>query len=343
MDTTSTIHVEDLPIEKLKVEAQALRERTAAMLPPVVPLQSPRFAVDGGLADAMEYLDAHGYVVIAGVASEAELETSMGLLWDFLEGIGSGLQRGDVSTWGGQNWPADPLTGILGYYGIGQSKFQWFIRGLPAVKEVFTKIWQTDDLLVSFDGCGLFRPVAQESRWKTASGWFHVDQNGLAKKGRHCVQGLVALTPANPRTGGLCVIPGSHRHFDRIAQKQRPARDFVPIAVDDPVLQEGGRLVCCEAGDLLLWDSRTVHCNTPALEEPRLEPSQPPALQRAASYICMTPRSRATKEVLAQRREAYLQNITTTHWPHEYWPAHLAMEDCMNDLDALSPEQQRLI
>ena len=47
--------------------------------------------------------------------------------------------------------------------------------------------------------------------------------------------------------------------------------DFVPVPLDDPVLAGGARLVCAQPGDLVLWDSRTVHCNTPALSALRGE------------------------------------------------------------------------
>ena len=40
--------------------------------------------------------------------------------------------------------------------------------------------------------------------------------------------------------------------------------DFVMMPHDDPLLVEKKAiLVKAKAGDLLLWDSRTVHCNTP--------------------------------------------------------------------------------
>jgi hypothetical protein len=65
----------------------------------------------------------------------------------------------------------------------------------------------------------------------------------------------------------------------------------------------------CPFADLLLWDSRTVHCNTPALsqahffslpEEERLQQAaaQPRDLIRLCSYVCMLPRSHATPEEL---------------------------------------------
>ena len=35
----------------------------------------------------------------------------------------------------------------------------WYLRTLPNIKKSFSGIWEDDDLLVSFDGCGVFRPV----------------------------------------------------------------------------------------------------------------------------------------------------------------------------------------
>ena len=35
----------------------------------------------------------------------------------------------------------------------------WYLRTLPNIKKAFASIWGDDDLLVSFDGCGVFRPI----------------------------------------------------------------------------------------------------------------------------------------------------------------------------------------
>ena len=49
--------------------------------------------------------------------------------------------------------------GINGSYGLPHSKFMWRARGLPTVHRLFKTIWNNDDdLLVSFDACGAFRP-----------------------------------------------------------------------------------------------------------------------------------------------------------------------------------------
>jgi len=63
--------------------------------------------------------------------------------------------------------------------GIGHSELLWFVRSVPAVREAFERVWHTDDLIVSFDGAGAFRPWQIDASWKSKGGWYHVDQNGL--------------------------------------------------------------------------------------------------------------------------------------------------------------------
>ena len=54
-----------------------------------------------------------------------------------------------------------------------------------------------------------------------------------------CVQGLVSLLDATDQTGGLCVIPGSHKHHDelcaRSVQAQTCGGDFVMLDPSDQV------------------------------------------------------------------------------------------------------------
>lgn len=74
------------------------------------------------------------------------------------------------------------------------------------------------------------------------------------------------------------------------------------------------RLVSAKAGDLVLWDSRTIHANTPALEKPVNRPDD--ELLRAVSYVCMTPKHLANEAVLQARRNAFDKRIARGHWPH---------------------------
>jgi hypothetical protein len=176
------------------------------------------------------------------------------------------------------------------------------------------------DLIVSFDGGNLFRPHHRPgtSGWKTRGGWWHVDQ-GPTKRGLCAVQGLVALTDATARTGGLCVVPGSHRHHDRLMRHTFSDHDFVHVPeprVNPLVRNRGAKLVTALAGDLVLWDSRAIHCNTPSLADPTVAAGQPiDCMLRMVVYVCMVPRARALAEVLPQRKKAFAHGFGTSHWP----------------------------
>lgn len=234
-------------------------------------------------------------------------------------------------------------------------------------------------LITSFDGGNAFRPFGLDAEaaagtaagtaagmaawrggWKTSGGWYHVDQ-GPSNRGKCCVQGLVTLTDATQHTGGLTVIPRSHNKHDLLFAKRSGINgggggDFVRVDRFDTRLGlEAPILVAAKAGDLLLWDSRTVHCNTPALVEGNPVQSQP-SLLRVAAYICMMPRwlpaayakggnatngggdaaaaidnvdavsdagngcgSGGGESTLAKnRRDAVNTGKTTTHWPYAH-------------------------
>ena len=49
-----------------------------------------------------------------------------------------------------------------------------------------------------------------------------------------------------------------------------------------------------------------------------MEEEGPPQLARASMTVCMTPRAKASPQVLEQRREAHEKGVTLTHWPHTY-------------------------
>lgn len=286
---------------------------------------SERFAFDD--TRAYDHLAERGYVVIGGVASADETAHALALLWSHLESLGTGIDRRDPETWDDNRWVGDPTTGILPDYGVPQSAFLWYCRALPKVVSTFARIWGTPDLLVSFDGAGAFRPTAVKARWKTRASWYHTDQNGLRERGFSCVQGLVNLAPAGPDRGGLVVVPGSHRRHAALFEAQREAlasaKNFVRISPEwlAGLGDEAPLKICCEAGDLVLWDSRTVHCNTRAPARPALPPG-PPALERVVAYVCMTPRDRAPDlpELARKRHTAFLQGLGTNHLPHDFEP-----------------------
>ena len=297
----------------------------------VTALHAPRFDLDDAVQaqEMVKYLEENGYAVVSSVASHEEIDVAKGQFWDFAEKYCTGLKRGDATTWHDDRWLANPKTGIISGCGFNHSDFLWSTRMLPKVRRAFELIWGVDSehgrdrMLVSFDGGNAFRPWRLNPTWATDGGWWHVDQNsrrGPHRKGRVCVQGLVTYYDADADTGGLCVVPQSHHEHDGLCARIDAARlgiDFVQVPEADPVLANGGVLVCAKAGDLLLWDSRTVHCNTPSLNwSPHPPDAAPPdELIRLVAYVCMLPRSRVPAEMLPRRQAAFENQLPTAHWP----------------------------
>ena len=268
---------------------------------------------------ALAHLDEEGYVVFRALdASEAEAAAEK--LWDYLEGLGSGVDRRDPRTWTDDKWPPGVgRTGILPWFRVGHCALSWYVRSRPRVATAFRTVWRVppgEPMVASFDGCLAWRPGA-----KTERGWFHVDQDALRGPGFQMVQGLVALTDTAPGTGGNVLVPRSHKDvFPRLVRDYRAeleangGDDYFELPARDAVFADG-EAICCllRKGDLLLWDSRTVHASTPAhAADPPLRTDK---LVRACSFVCMAPRASCPPDVLRERRAAFEAGVTTTHWP----------------------------
>lgn len=208
--------------------------------------------------------------------------------------------------------------------GIGQSDFMWSCRSVPGIRKVFSRWWKTNELLVSFDGCGIFRDWRFNPEWKTNSGWYHVDQNPRNKPNLCSVQGFLALTDQNERTGGLTLFPRSHLRFRELIDCARRPTDFIRVTPNHPVLNRGlaiAKLIHCQAGDFVLFDSRIVHCNSPAFEIEKLDKTVPVDFLRLNAYITMLPLSFVQRQNIDQfrklRKASVRYNQTHNHWSTE--------------------------
>lgn len=275
---------------------------------------------DAGSRSSLAHLHEHGYVVIRNALSNEEVSRTLDLTWSYLESLGTGIRRDDVETWGDERWPLMVDGAIIPGLGIGQSEAQWFVRSRPAVKKAFAAVWGTDDLLVSFDGMCLWRPWHIRPEWKTRGGWLHVDQHPIGRPGMQCIQGLVNLLPMSSNIGGNVLVPGSHKDHAQIPTKYSSRLQKIATEVDhfrypanDPLIS-GPSTVHLEPGDLLLWDSRTIHCSGPGEGHSEAEPR----LVRAVSLVCMMPRSRTSSDVLEQRKAAPAGLVSTTNWTDRF-------------------------
>jgi hypothetical protein len=321
----------------------------------------PRYAhvprLEAGSVESVEHLRDEGFVIIANALDADAAAQALDLTWDWLEGLGTGIDRTDSSTWDDDRWPVAVHGGIIPSQGVGQTAAQWFIRSAPAVKQSFAAVWDDDDLLVSFDGMALWRPTAANPAWATNRGgsWLHIDQHPIGRPGFQCVQGLVSLLPTSPAIGGNIVVPGSHKRFASIPDLYTERLARIPEAVDhfrfpadDPLIEQTPLMCHMEAGDLLLWDSRTIHCSSPGIEP---APPVTDQLLRAVSLVCMMPKSRSNERVIERRRRAIDERGSTTNWSDIYVDADRFPDVIAADTDRytlppvpdLSAEQQALV
>ena len=115
------------------------------------------------------------------------------------------------------------------------------------------------------------------------------------------------------------MLPGSHRGHEALCANSAStiggAGHFVPLRGGDPLLAAASaRFVSCEAGDLVCWDSRTIHCSVPAFggdggasalsEAAAGARLQRDCLLRLTAYVCMSPKRVAPEAVPAAERQS---------------------------------------
>ncbi|TXT06101.1 hypothetical protein VHUM_03574 [Vanrija humicola] len=267
-------------------------------------------------------LERDGFVVIPNVVSEdVALEfQEEALRW--LEKFPYGFKRDDRTTWDDAHMPYSQKGGMYNRYSVNHEAFVWKIRTQPGVIGAFAEIYGTDDLIVSFDGMNASLPInAQHGRVdiEPVPAWPHIDQNPRRIDRFELYQGIANMSPNGPDDGGLVVMRGSHllheRHF---AERGgfRPEGDFGPTensyrfdAAEWEWFKKAGCetvKVCAGVGDLIIWDSRTVHWN-----------ASPTGSQiRFCSYVCFVPRAIATPAQLAQKWKVFEARKGTSAFPH---------------------------
>ncbi|KAI9661857.1 MAG: hypothetical protein M1821_009096 [Bathelium mastoideum] len=261
----------------------------------------------------------NGFAIIRNVISRERAAYYRQRQIDWLQSFKLGFDPNNEETWTQEHLPVSFKGGMYFAYSSTHEDFVWEARMEPGVQKAFSDLWDTDELLVSFDGMNVTLPRQKDLTW---SPWPHCDQNPR-KKGLHCVQGLLNYAPNGPKDGGLLLMKGSSKLYDEFFQETRAMakhedappdelefRDLFIFTEQDVKWFEdhGCELIktCLEPGDLVLWDSRTMHYAC-----------WPEGQQiRHAQYICMTPAKFAAKEDRELKAQLFKEFQGTTHWPH---------------------------
>ena len=232
----------------------------------------------------LKELEEKGYAVVK-VLTEEKVRTASKLFYDWKNTV-----ENDVS-----------INTEYGMIKEGHQKHNWFIKTDPDVQAVFKKLWNTDDLVTGFDGCCW---IPKEFN-AIDTCWTHTDQ-AAAKKGLHCFQGFVSLTANTERT--FVVYEGSHLLHETYMKDRGLTGSKNWRLIDPEYLKDLKRVVVkVDAGDMVLWDSRTFHQSQYGKNEERL-----------VQYVSFLPRNHEgnTPGQQRQRLKYFKIRRTTTHWPY---------------------------
>lgn len=280
-----------------------------------------RFDVES-LEDVRAALDRDGVAVVKGVVDA-------GSVTRYRDGVFRGLsqltakmekpvRQDDKSTWKTFSRLRPSHSMLVQHWGVGHMPAVWDIRQDRRVIEPFAVLSGTpaEDLLVSFDGLSVHFPPEVTGRGWYKKHWFHTDQSST-KVGRHTVQGFLNLYDVREGDATLRVLRGSHLSHESFFRDSgivctenwfKPSDELIArhLAAHEPAC------VLCDAGDLVLWDSRTFHHG--------VQPTKGRATSdtiRMAVYVCYTPRAMAKRGALKRKREHFEMRRTTSHWPHQ--------------------------
>ncbi|CAI7618758.1 unnamed protein product [Penicillium discolor] len=280
-------------------------------------LPEPQNALAGAkIGDWLAQLRDNGFAVIKNAIPQDRAIAYQQKAREWLKSFGNDeLDYENPETWLAKNLPIQSTINTFSAYAVAHEKFMWDARMEAGVIEAFSKIWGTEELLVSFDSLNVTFPNRKDVPRKGA--WEHVDQSPF-RRGMHCVQGIINLSTAGPDDGGLVVYPGSHHLVDEFFDTQTDPSTW---STKDLYWLDQTKIdwfkargcsphkVCADIGDLIVWDSRTIHYGS--------EPAETSQTIRTVIYAAYSPAKFASTETLQCKSEVFSKYGGTTHWPHD--------------------------
>lgn len=238
----------------------------------------------------LQDLEENGYCVIPNVLSPVETDVLYERVWhEYIEKAWPKCKMDDRSHWK----ESFPILNLIAHFAgpIGQTQVMWDLRQDPRIVDIFAKIWNTNNLIVSMDGMSIMCPTSIREEdlppWPCAYQGLNKRKDGV-QHNNHPPEAFVSESSLNTKPftiegqflfedsgdgdGGFYCIPKSHLKFEEFS----PTMDELEVSeapwsekgvVRDRLLAElfpDGtsyvmKHVTAPKGSLILWDSRTLH------------------------------------------------------------------------------------
>ena len=239
-------------------------------------------------------LNEKGYCIVPNVLNSEEVTEAKNLFYNWKSTIPNHDKLHKI---------IDPH-GIYKFHEVGHQRHAWYIRTNEKIQDIFKKLWNCDELIVSFDG-SCYIPKSEKRKDNI---WTHTDQ-GPKMSGLNCYQGFVSLTNNKERT--LRVYEGSHllhkKYFEDRNISSSKNWQLIEHEFLNKIENKKRNLEVAE-GSLVLWDSRTFHQN---------QYGKPDSEERIVQYVCYLPSNhkKNTSSMKQKRLKYFNERRTTSHWP----------------------------
>ena len=245
-------------------------------------------------------LSLNGFTIIHNVYNEEEINIYWSLFNNWIKSIDNLEYHHSLIDY----------NGIFKHHEVGHQRFAWLARTNPKILNIFKQLWNTNELVTSFDGCCYYPSYY----YQLPSFWTHTDQSPR-KKGVHCYQSILSMTDNTQRT--FIAYKGSHllhENYFKDNNIDEPRDWYVFDEEYINTLQHTKQILNIKKGDLLVWDSRTYHQNTCGDYNSNEE--------RLVQYLCFLPKNHPSNNEEQQKKRFNLFKTyrTTSHWPYPLIP-----------------------
>lgn len=246
-----------------------------------------------------QYLNNEGYVVIRNILNSQDRETFFQKFKTDFNQVSPNFNFDDKSTWNIKNYPGMYGKGMCVFNGFGQANFMWYLRTHSEIQQIFTKIYNDDNLVTSMDGFSVFVDKNQKTK-----SWHHVDQN--PKNPITSYQASYNFYPVNTDDAGFVVAPKSHIEY---IPDVKHKRDWIMLEGDSDWHDKVVKLIIPD-NCLTIWNSKLIHANAGMSKNTD-------RINRLTCYITYLPKSLRSENIRQERIQAYINGETCSHWTNQ--------------------------